>query len=195
MLSKKMLNALNEQINAEYYSAYLYLAMSAYCETINLKGFANWFRVQNLEEMFHVMKFFDYVLNRRGAVELKPIEGPPKAWDSPLAAFEASFKHEQTITARINKLSDLAASENDHATATLLQWFITEQVEEEANADQVVQQLKLMQNAPGGLYMLDRELAARVFTPPAAAAGHSIKRIRLSLCGLFRAPRAGPPHG
>ena len=170
MLSKKMLDALNEQINAEYYSAYLYLAMSAYCDTINLKGFANWFRVQNLEEMFHVMKFFDYVLNRRGAVELKPIEGPPKTWKSPLAAFEASFKHEQTITARINKLADLAVAENDHATATLLQWFITEQVEEESNADQVVQQLKLMQDAPGGLYMLDRELATRVFTPPAGAA-------------------------
>lgn len=170
MLSPKMEQALNEQINAEYFSAYLYLSMSAYCESIGLKGFANWFRVQNLEEMVHVTKFLTHVHDRRGVVTLTAIGGPQTKWDSPLAAFEAALQHEEGITARINKLADLAVKESDHATHTLLQWFITEQVEEESTADGIVQQLKLMSGAPGGLYLLDRELAARVFTPPPASA-------------------------
>ena len=170
MLSKKMQEALNAHLNAEYYSAYLYLSMAAYCEAINLKGFANWFRVQNLEEMVHVMKFFEFIHDRRGQVELRTIEGPPVTWESPTAVFEASLKHEQLVTSLINKLLDLAVAESDHATQTFLQWFVTEQVEEEAAADAVLQQLKLMAGAPGGLYMLDRELATRVFTPPAAPA-------------------------
>jgi ferritin len=169
MLTQKMQDALNVQINAEYYSSYLYLSMAAYCEEANFKGFANWFRVQGQEEMVHVMKFFEYVIDRKGRVELKAIEGPPVSWDSPLAAFEAAYKHEQHVTALINKLAGLAISENDHATHTLLQWFINEQVEEEANADAVVQQLKLAANTPAALFMLDRELGQRVFTPPPAA--------------------------
>lgn len=169
MLTKKMEEALNAQINAEYYSSYLYLSMAAYCDGVNLKGFANWFKIQAQEEMVHVMKFFNYVLDRRGTVELKAIEGPPTAWESPLAVFEASFKHEQLVTSLIYKLVDLALKENDHATHTLLQWFLTEQVEEESNVDGVVQQLKLMAGAPGTLYLLDRELATRTFVPPAGA--------------------------
>ncbi len=170
MLSKKMLEALNDQINAEYYSSYLYLSMAAHCERLNLKGFGNWFRVQAQEEMVHVMKFFDYVLDRGGEVKLKAIEGPATSWASPLAAFEAALAHEQHITARINKLVDLAIAESDHATNTLLQWFVSEQVEEEASADAIVQQLKLAADAPAALFMIDRELGQRVFTPPAAAA-------------------------
>jgi len=171
MLSKKMEKALNDQINAELYSAYLYLSMASYFESANLKGFANWMRVQNQEETLHAMKFFDYVLEKGGKVALQPIEGPQTTWKSPQAAFEAVYAHEQKVTALINKLVDLAIKEKDHATNITLQWFVTEQVEEEASADEVVQKLKLMANAPGGMFMLDRELAQRVFTPPAQAAG------------------------
>lgn len=169
MLSQKIQDALNAQINAEYYSSYLYLSMAAYCEDANFKGFANWFRVQTQEEMVHVMKFFDYVIDRKGRVELKAIDGPPLTWESPLAAFEAALKHEEHITGRINQLAGLAIAENDHATHTLLQWFITEQVEEEASVDAVVQQLKLAVGTPAALFMLDRELGQRTFTPPPAA--------------------------
>ena len=170
MLSPKMQQALNEQINAECFSSYLYLSMSAYCETISLKGFANWFRVQAQEELVHVMKFFDHINTRRGAVTLTAIDVPQAKWASPLAAFEAALQHEGLITARINKLADLAVQESDHATHTLLQWFITEQVEEESTADTIVQQLKLVSGSPDGLFMVDRELAKRVFTPPPANA-------------------------
>ena len=168
MLKKKMLDALNDQINAEYYSSYLYLQMAAWSESANLKGMANWFRVQVQEEMVHVMKFFAYVLDRRGKVELKPIEGPPTEWPSPVAVFEAALAHEQMITGRINKLVDLSLAESDHATNTLLQWFVNEQVEEESTADQIVSDLKLAGDTPAALLMVDRELATRVFTPPAA---------------------------
>ena len=170
MLKKKMLDALNDQINAEYYSSYLYLSMAAWSESVNLKGLANWFKVQALEEMVHVMKFFAFVLDRKGEVELKPIEGPPTKWASPVAAFEATLSHEQYITSRINNLVDLALAESDHATNTLLQWFVNEQVEEEASADQMLSQLKLAGDTPAALFMIDRELGARVFTPPAGAA-------------------------
>ncbi len=169
MLSPKMLQALNDQINAEYHSSYLYLSMAAWCESISLKGFANWFRVQTQEEMVHVMKFFDFVNARRGEVELKPIDAVKTKWATPLEAFEDTLKHEQYITGRINKLVALAKDENDPATHAFLQWFVTEQVEEEATADELIQQLKLVASAPGGLFLLDRELAKRTFAPPAAA--------------------------
>jgi ferritin len=171
MLNKKMQEALNGQINAEYYSAYLYLSMSAYCERMNLKGFAHWFRIQVEEETVHVMKFFDYVLDRGGDVALAPVEGPPAKWDSPLAAFEAALTHEQYITQRIGKLVDLAISESDHLTNALLQWFLTEQIEEEATADQIVHELKLAGNTPAALFMIDRELGARVFNAASGAGG------------------------
>jgi len=169
MLNKKMLGALNDQINEEYYSAYLYLSMAAHAEAINLKGLGNWFRVQVLEETAHVMKFFDFVLARRGRVELKAVAGPKTDWESPLAMFEDTLKHEQQISARINKLVKLSVDESDPATQAFLQWFVTEQVEEEAAADEILQQLKLIGDAPAGLFLLDRELAKRVFTTPAAA--------------------------
>jgi len=170
MLSKTMQDALNDQINAEYYSSYLYLSMAAWADSANLKGFANWFRVQVQEEMVHVMKFFQYVLDRRGVVKLAAIAGPPTQWASPLAAFEATLAHEQHVTGRINKLADLAIKENDHASHAILEWFVDEQVEEEATADLILQQLKLAGDAPAALFILDRELGARTFTPPAAGA-------------------------
>ena len=168
MLSQKMQDALNAQINAEYYSSYLYLSTAAYCEHVNFKGFANWFRIQSQEEMVHVMKFFDYVNDRRGRVELKAIDGPATTWDSPLAAFEASAKHEQHVTGLINRLASLAISENDHASHGLLEWFVNEQVEEEATLDQIVAQLKLAEGTAAALLLLDRELAQRTSTAGSA---------------------------
>jgi ferritin len=166
MLSKKMEKALNQQVNAEMYSAYLYLSMESYFKSMNLNGFANWMRVQTQEEMSHAMKIYDYVNERGGRILLKPIEGPQTKWDSPLAVFEAVLAHEQKVTGLINKLVDLAIEQKDHATNSFLQWFVTEQVEEESSADDNVQKLKMMKNAPGGMFMFDRELGQRVFTPP-----------------------------
>jgi ferritin len=167
MIGKKMQNALNEQVNAELYSAYLYLAMEAFFESANLPGFANWMRVQTQEELSHAMKIYDYVGERGGRVTLKQIAGPPTEWDSPLAAFEAVSEHEQKVTGLINELVNLAIQEKDHAANMFLQWFVNEQVEEEKNADEIVQKLKLMADAPGAMYMLDNEMAQRVYTAPA----------------------------
>ncbi len=161
MISKRMQEALNAQINAEYYSAYLYLAMAAHAEAINLKGFANWFRVQVQEEMVHVMKFFAYVLDRRGKVELKAIEAPPASWESPKEMFEATLKHEQNVTSRINNLLDSAREERDNATYSMLEWFITEQVEEEATAAEIADILGKIGASAGGLYQLDHRLGKR----------------------------------
>ncbi len=171
MLSEKIQQALNEQINAELYSSYLYLSMQAYFESINLPGFANWMKAQTQEELMHAVKIYDFVNERNGRVLLKAIDKPPTKWKSPLDVFEQVFKHEQKVTALINNLVNLAADEKDHATASFLQWFVNEQVEEEASADAVRQQLKLIEAAPGGLFMLDKELAQRVFTPPAKKEG------------------------
>ncbi len=167
MMSKKMEKALNEQINAEAYSAYLYLAMAAYFEAENLPGLASWMRIQTQEETAHALKFFDFVNERRGRVVLKAIDQPQKEWKSPLAAFEAAFEHEQLVTGRINDLVNLAVEEKDHATGAFLQWFVNEQVEEETSVDRIVQMLKMAEKAPGAMFMIDRELGQRTFTPPA----------------------------
>lgn len=168
MISKKMEEALNGQVNAELYSAYLYLSMESYFKSLNLNGFATWMRVQTQEEVAHAMKIYEFLNERGGRAILKAIDGPQTEWDSPLAVFEAVYVHEQKVTGLINDLVDLAIKEKDHATNTFLQWFVNEQVEEESSADEVVQQLKMMENAPGGMFMLDRELGQRIFTPPAA---------------------------
>jgi len=167
MISKKMEEALNEQVNAELYSAYLYLSMESYFKSENLNGFANWMRVQTQEEVAHATKIYDFINERGGRVTLKAIEGPQTEWDSALAVFKAAYEHEQKVTGLINDLVDLAIKEKDHATNSFLQWFVNEQVEEESSADEIVQQLKMMENAPGGMFMLDRESGQRVFTPPA----------------------------
>jgi len=168
MIKENIQKALNKQINAELYSAYLYLSMSAYFQSINLAGFANWMRVQALEEMTHADKFYNFIVERGGRVELEAIEAPPKEWSSHLAVFENAYKHEQKVTSMINDLVDLAIKEKDHASNIFLQWFVTEQVEEEASADEVVQKLKLAGDKGSGLFMIDGELSKRVFTPPAA---------------------------
>lgn len=168
MIEDNITKALNQQINAEMYSAYLYLAMSAYFESIDLKGFANWMQVQAQEEMTHAMKIYDYIFERGGRVTLSAIEAPPGQWGSPLEVFESTLKHEQKVTGMINNLVDLATNEKDHATCNFLQWFVAEQVEEEASANEMVQKLKLVADAQGGLFMLDNEFGRRVFTPSAA---------------------------
>jgi ferritin len=170
MLSEKMQEALNKQLNAELYSAYLYLAMAAYYYSINLNGFANWMKVQNLEETMHAMKFYEFINERGGMIWLDAITKPPTTWSSPLEVFEETLKHEEKVTGLINDLVDLAILERDHATNAFLQWFITEQVEEEASANEVIQNLKLAGNDPHALFMLDRELGTRIFTPPPAGA-------------------------
>jgi ferritin len=167
MLSKKMEKAFNDQIKWEYYSAYLYLSLSSYFSNAGLSGFANWMDVQFQEEQFHARKMFDYVNEKGGRVVLQGIEAPPSVWKTPLAAFDFALKHEFAVTKRINDLMTLAQKENDHASAIFLQWFVSEQVEEEASFGDTVNKLKMVGDG-GGMFMLDRELAARVFTPPAA---------------------------
>jgi ferritin len=169
MIDEKMQEALNKQVNAEIYSAYLYLSMSAYFQSVNLSGFANWMRVQWQEELAHGQKFYDYVNERGGRVVLQAVEAPPSEWDSPLAVFEHVYEHEQKVTGMINKLVDLAVETKDHATNNFLQWFVSEQVEEEASADEVVQKLKLVGDDPSGLFMIDQDLGQRVFVAPTAA--------------------------
>ena len=161
-----MEKALNGQINAELYSSYLYYSMSAWFESKGLPGFANWMNCQVQEEMAHARKFYDFINQRGGRVTLTAIDGPETEWDSPLAVIEATLAHEQKVTALINGLLDLALDERDHATNIFLQWFVTEQVEEEDSVNSVLQQLKQTGVSEGGLFLVDRELAKRVFTPP-----------------------------
>ena len=165
MLSKNLEKAINSQINFELYSSYIYLSMSAYFYSENLKGFANWMGIQAQEELTHAMKFFDYVNNRGGRVIVEAIKKPETAWASPLEVFEHTYKHETIVTSRINNIADIALKEKDHATHAMLQWFITEQVEEEANAQELIQELKRVKSSPDSLFMLDRELAQRTFVP------------------------------
>jgi ferritin len=167
MISDKIQAAFNKQINAELYSSYLYLSMAAHFESLNLPGFANWMRCQAQEELVHAMKFYSFIHERNGTVTLSAIDGPPTQWDSPLAAFKDAYLHEQKVTSMINGLVDLAVEERDHASNAFLQWFVTEQVEEESSSDQVVQKLKLAGSEGSGLFMIDQELGQRVFTLPA----------------------------
>jgi len=156
-----MQEALNRHANAEFYSSYLYLSMSAYFQSINLTGFAHWMRIQAREELAHALKFHDHVIERGGRVSLQAVEAPTAQWDSPLAAFEDAYRHEQKVTGLINQLVDEAVQTKDHATNNFLQWFVSEQVEEEASADAIVQRLKLVGGAPGGLFMIDHHLGQR----------------------------------
>lgn len=161
MLSKKMEDALNQQINAELYSSYLYLSMAAHFHSVNLPGIANWMEVQAKEENGHGMKLYGYVHDRLGRVALKAIAAPETEWASPLAAFQAVAEHEQKVTGMINKLVEQARDEKDYATDSMLTWFVSEQVEEEASADAIVQQLKMIKDSGSGLLMLDKALAKR----------------------------------
>ncbi|MBU2487971.1 MAG: ferritin [Proteobacteria bacterium] len=169
MLGEKIEKAFNAQLNAEGWSAYLYLSMSAWFSSQNLPGLANWMRVQAREEMVHAMKFFDYIQSRGGRVNLTEVAAPSFEWKTPLDAFENVLAHERKVTGLIHALVDLAAAEKDHAASSFLRWFVDEQVEEEESAEAAVCKLKLAGDAPGGLFLLDREMAERVFTPPAGS--------------------------
>lgn len=166
MLSKKVEEALNEQLSREMYSAYLYMSMSAYSTNRGLKGFANWFMVQYHEEMLHAMKLYEYINLQGGRVVLKALAGPPSEFESPLDMFRRTLEHEQFITRSINNLMETAISEKDHATQIFLQWYVTEQVEEESSDNEIIAQLNIIRDDPQGLMMLDRELAARMTTVP-----------------------------
>jgi len=167
MIGKKIEKALNEQINREMYSAYLYMAMSAYSESIGLKGFANWFMVQYHEEMLHAMKIYEYIHRQGGRVKLMAVKEPPSDFDSALDMFEKTLAHEKFITKSINNLVDLAIAEKDHATHIFLQWYVTEQIEEEENDNDIIAKLKLVgtgAEGQSGLFLIDKELDARVTT-------------------------------
>ncbi len=166
MINESVRKALNEQVNAEFYSSYLYLSMCSYFKKISLEGFARWMEVQALEELTHAMKFFDFISERGDQAIMGPIEGPPTSWDSPLSAFEHVYKHEVLVTGLIHRLVDIATEHKDHATANFLQWFVSEQVEEETSADYIVQRLKLVGKDGGALFLVDQELGRRAFTPP-----------------------------
>ena len=161
--------ALNTHLNMELYSAQIYLSMSSYANFIGLKGAANWFMVQYQEEMVHFMKFYGYINSQGEHVRLGPMAASPSGFTSFLDLFEKTLAHEQTITVCINGLMDLASEEKDHATRIFLQWFVTEQIEEEENDREIIAKLKLIGDNGQGLLMLDNELGARVFAPPPAA--------------------------
>lgn len=171
MLSDKMLTDLNEQITKEFYSAYLYLQMSAWFTNRNLPGFANWMTVQAKEEAAHATIFSNYVNDCGGMLALGTIDAPPPDYASPLDIYEQTLAHEQVVTASINDLMNQAIGESDHASKTRLDWFVSEQVEEEASAFEIIGKLKLIDDKGVGLFMLDKELAARVFVMPSPLAG------------------------
>ena len=167
MLSNKIQDALNEQINAEFWSAYLYLSMAMHFEAEGLSGVANWFKIQFKEEQAHAEIFINYVNQRGGRVTLKAIDAVPVEWASPLEAFKATLEHEEKVTSLINNIYAMTEAEHDYATRDRLTWFVSEQVEEEETARQLIDKFKMIGSDNMGLYMLDQELAARVYTAPA----------------------------
>lgn len=168
MIKRKIQNELNEQLNKEIFSSYLYLSMAAYFERNNLSGMSNWMRIQSIEEHEHAMKFYDFIIKVGGTVKLKAIKEPKNEWKSAKDVFEDALAHEQFISQSINKLTDLAIAESDHATKTFLHWFVEEQVEEEATVQQIVDNFKLLGNDKSGLFLMDRELGARTLSAQSA---------------------------
>lgn len=168
MISQRLFDELNKQMQYEFYSSNVYLAMSGYCHSIDLDGFANFFKVQAEEEKFHAMKFFDFINQMGGRIMMYGIEAPENDYESISDLFKKGLEHEKTVTQKIYNLSDIAFEEREHATMSFLKWFIDEQVEEEANFTGIIKKLERIGNDSSGLYMLDAELATRVFTPPVA---------------------------
>ena len=158
MIGKKMAEALNNQVNREFYSAYFYLSMSAYGDFLGLKGFASWFMKKNLEETQHALKIYQYILDQGVPINLLPIAQPPTTFASPLAMFEATLTHEQGVTQNFNELIEMAITEKDYATQIFLQWFITEQIEEEATVAEIIHKIKLIGGKGDGLFMIDNQL-------------------------------------
>jgi len=173
MIPKKLEEAMNEQLNYELFSAYIYQAMTADFKAKGLNGFANWMQVQVQEELLHAMGFHNYILSRGGKVKLMKIEAPPETWKTPLEAFEHALHHEESVTMRINKLAKIAKDEDDFASANFLQWYINEQVEEEENANEIVNQLKMVDDSKEAIFMIDKELATRTFVAPTIPGGYT----------------------
>ncbi|MBN2806474.1 MAG: ferritin [Prolixibacteraceae bacterium] len=163
MLKEKMQNALNEQINKELYSSYLYLSMSAYAQSMGLQGVANWMKIQAQEELTHANKFFDYIHERNGKVILKAIDAVETEFGNVIDLFKRVLEHEEYVTSLINNLVDISIEVNDHATRSLLMWFVDEQVEEEASVQEIIDNLKMVEGKGQGLFMIDKELSTRVF--------------------------------
>jgi len=168
-INPKVQEVLNKQINAEFWSAYLYLSMSIWFEGKGLKGFANWMRVQYQEETTHALKFLDFVTERQGTVKLEPIQEVPSEWSGILNVLEVVYEHELMVTELIYKCQETAENEKDRATANMMQWFVNEQIEEEANVDNIINQIKLIGENGQAIYLLDKELSTRVFIDPTAA--------------------------
>lgn len=166
MIKKEVLHSINDQINAESYSAFMYLSMAAYFENMGLSGFANWMKIQYQEESAHALKFFNYLTERNGKVALKAIAQVPVDFNGIVDVFEKTLTHEIHVTALIDKLMDVAVAASDHATQSFLKWFIDEQVEEEANVEKILATLKLINGEGNGIFMMDREMSARVFVDP-----------------------------
>ena len=168
MINRNVEKALNSQLNKEFYSSYLYLQMASYFSEKNLDGFANWMKVQAQEEHFHAMKFFDYIISRGGKVELETIEKPESEYESILDVFEKTLNHEVYVTSQINEVYQVAENEKDRATLSFLKWFIDEQVEEESTAENIIANIKLVGCSSDAIFMMDREMANRVFTQPSS---------------------------
>lgn len=168
MISKKMNEVLNGQVNAELYSSYLYLSMSTWFSEKSLSGFAGWMRAQAQEELFHSVKLIDYILERGGKIELQAIEKPDGSWSSPFEVMQETADHEAKVTGLVNDLVDVALEERDHASNIFLQWFVAEQVEEEATVGEVVERMKMIGDDSAGMFAMDLEMGKRVFTTPAA---------------------------
>ena len=166
MLSKSLENAINDQVTFEFYSSYTYLAMAAYCESGDLSGFANFFRVQAKEEIDHAMKFYDYVFQKGGTIVLGEIDKPKDTYKDVVEVFETGLAHEELVTKKIYSIMDIAVAQKEHATISFLNWFVDEQVEEENNFHSLLKKVRRSEGNPAALYMMDDELAARVFTPP-----------------------------
>ncbi len=169
MIQKNVEEALNAQITAEMWSANLYLSMSAYFSANGLPGFASWMKVQYLEEKDHALKFFDYIVSRSGKAKISAIDSVDTEWNSPLSAFEETLKHEQHVTSLINNLMEIAIKEKDHATQSMLKWYIDEQVEEEDTVQTILDGLRMIKDNGYGLYMLDKEVGTRTYTPAPTA--------------------------
>ena len=169
MLSQRLSSALNDQVNFEFYSEYTYMAMAAYCESQDFPGIANFFKVQAQEERFHAMKFYDYIFQMEGRVIFKELPAPESEYSNILDVFKKSLQHEKTVTKKVYNLMDIAMEEREHATISLLKWFIDEQVEEENSFNSLIKRIQRIGDNPAALFMLDAELAARVFTPPTTA--------------------------
>lgn len=170
MLKDNLEELINDQMNFERYSGYVYLSMAAYADARGLAGFSNWFKVQNDEELFHAQKMYEYLLQKGGRPLWNEIPKPPQEWSNMTEVFEEVLKHEQLVTDRINKIMDKAVKISDYSTRAFLDWFINEQVEEEANAQDLLSKLSFIQEESQGMLMLDKELSARTFTPPAGDA-------------------------